>query len=90
MLAINRGLPVVASRTPSYERLLTECGLDKYLFSSNAELMEVLRSLKLAQERKRYLHASQDIVLNKYSCKKMVDDWYRIYLNMRAMKFFPV
>jgi hypothetical protein len=38
VLAINRGLPVIASSTPAYSRLLNQCGLSEYLFSTAAEL----------------------------------------------------
>jgi len=86
VLAINRGLPVVASRTPAYERLLLRCNLEEYLFSSSEELVTALRRLKSVAERKRYMNASQDIVLKEYSCQRMVDDWYQIYTSIKATK----
>lgn len=79
LLAINRGLPCVASRTPAYERLLTRCGLQDYLFSSGAELISSLRRLKTWDERSRFLDKSQNIVLENYSAIKMADDWHKLY-----------
>ena len=68
VLAINRGLPAVASRTPAYERLLIGCGLEEYLFSSNIELIDALKRLQHHHERERYLKLSQGTILQKYNC----------------------
>lgn len=86
VLAINRGLPVVASKTPAYERLLSRCNLQDYLFSSSEELASALHRLKSFEERKRYLDASQDIVLREYSCQRMADDWYQIYRSTKSTR----
>lgn len=86
VLAINRGLPCVASRTPAYERLFTKCGLQDYLFSSNAELVNSLRRLKSWAERDRFLRKSQDVILENYSPIKMADDWLQLYRETRARK----
>lgn len=87
VLAINRGLPVIASRTPAYERLLKMCGLDEYLFSSSAELLTLVRKLKSAKERESYLKLSQKPVLENYSANKMVNDWFSIYTQAYKIKF---
>ena len=79
ILAINRGLPVVASRTPAHERLFDECNLIQYLFSSGEELKANLRKLNSEKERKKFLNSSQNYVLEKYSSKKISDDWHFIY-----------
>lgn len=86
VLAINRGLPVIASKTPAYERLLTRCNLQKYLFRSHEELIDALHNLKSVEERRRYLKLSQDIILREYSCQKMSDDWIDIYENIKRTK----
>jgi len=87
VLAINRGLPVIASRTPAYQRLLGMCGLEEYLFSAAAELAHLIRTLKSPAERARYLQLSQPVVLEHYSSQKMVAEWMRIYEQARAAKW---
>jgi len=87
VLAINRGVPVIASRTPAYERLLTSCGLEEYLFTSNAQLVDSLNRLRAQGERNRYLQLSQEMVLENYSSQKMVQDWLEIYQRARHLKF---
>lgn len=86
VLAINRGLPVIASRTPAYERLLKKCGLEEYLFNSVEELVSAIRKLKQNQERIRYLDLSQQLVLEDYSCRKMAEDWLELYCRFRKNK----
>jgi hypothetical protein len=86
VLAINRGLPTVASRTPAYTRLLDQCGLSEYLIGSRAELAAALRRLSDPAERRRYLDQSQTVVLAGYSARKMAEDWARIYHDARAWK----
>lgn len=90
VLAINRGLPVVASRTPAYERLLTACGLEEYLYSSTAELLSAIGRLARPEERERYLAKSQPHVLAHYSARKMADEWLGLYRAARARKNTPV
>jgi glycosyltransferase involved in cell wall biosynthesis len=86
VLAINRGLPVVASRTPAYERLLEACGLGDYLFSTSDELAAALRRLASWSERHRYLALSQDYVLENYSAMRMAERWHEIFIAARASK----
>lgn len=87
VLAINRGLAVVASRTPAYTRLLARCGLEEYLFSAPAELIGLLRRLRSPAERRRYLSLSQRAVLEHYAASRMADDWVQLYRASRARKF---
>ena len=87
VLAINRGLPTLASRTPAYARLLEQCGLADYLFSSSAELLVGIRRLSNWQEQQRYLSLSQDFVLAHYAPEKMAHDWVVLYEQARAQKF---
>jgi len=86
VLAINRGLPTVASRTPAYARLLSACGLAEYLFSARAELAAALRRLSDPAERRRYLGQSQALVLAGYCARKMAEDWLGLYRDARARK----
>jgi len=79
VLAINRGLPVVASKTPSYSRLLSRCGVEKFSFSTAEELTSSIRLLKSADERAKYLVACQDIILRQFSIKKMSKDLSEIF-----------
>jgi hypothetical protein len=87
VLAINRGLACVASKTPAYERLFTKCGLQDYLFNSNVELREALYKVKDAQNRQRFLDKSQRIVLTDYSSVKMANDWVSLYRHTQQIKF---
>lgn len=87
VLAINRGVAVVASRTPAYARLLARCGLEEYLFSAPAELMRLLRRLRSPAERRRYLTLSQRVVLEHYAARRMADEWTLLYRAARARKF---
>lgn len=79
VLAINRGLPVVASRTPAYTRLLEACGLDEFLFSTADELVEALYKLKDSNAMTYYLKSSQDFILNEYSIIKFKNNFIKIY-----------
>jgi len=79
VLAINRGLPVVASKTPSYSRLLSRCGVEKFSFSTAEELTSSIRLLKSPDERAKYLVACQDIILRQFSIKKMSKDLSEIF-----------
>ncbi len=86
VLAINRGLPVIASNTPAYQRLLKACNQEEFLFSTKDELSTGLRKLMDPQERARYLDASQDIILKRYSAKRMSEDWLEIFLSAKLLK----
>lgn len=83
ILAINRGVPVIASRTPSYERLLVECGLSEFLFISRRQLENCINRLEDPEERNAYLRKSQEVVLKKYSPTQIATDWYGLYSKYR-------
>ncbi len=87
VLAINRGVPVIASRTPAYERLLSACGLDDYLFTAAGGLVDAINRLRDGQERDRYLAQSQPYVLEHYTSQRMVRDWHDLYERTRRLKF---
>jgi hypothetical protein len=86
VLAINRGLAAVATRTPAYERLFRNCGLEEFLFSSQAELVSTVRRLKSSYERHRFLALSQRYVLENYAALRMARDWRALYQNARGRK----
>ena len=79
VLAINRGLPVVASKTPAYEHLLGNCKLSQYLFASPEDLESALLKLKNFSERKKYLSQSQPYVLKYYTSKSIANNWEFLY-----------
>ena len=79
VLAINRGLPVIASKTPSYSRLLSCCVVEKFGFTTAGELTSAIRLLKSPDERVKYLVECQDILLKKFSIKKMSKDLSDIF-----------
>lgn len=86
ILAVNRGLAVVASRTPAYERVLSKCGLDAFLFSSKGELTAALKKLQSWTDRKNYLSRIQGYVLENYTSMKMAEDWGKLYWDARRRK----
>jgi hypothetical protein len=79
VLAINRGLAVVASRTPAHQRLFTECGLQDFLFDNAQELTNAIRRLSDPAERLRYLDKAQDFVLRNYSIIAVARKWESIF-----------
>ncbi len=83
-LAINRGVPVIASRTPSYQQLLEECGLSEYLFVSRRELEIAINKLSDADKRNRYLKKSQGVVLEKYSATQVAKKWLELFNRERT------
>jgi len=89
VLAINRGLPVVASRTPAYRRLLENCNVGNSLFSTNFELKSAITRMQDPDARKVYLHSSQDFVLQNYSvdnlAKQFLDSFYA-HRNLKSLR----
>ncbi len=79
VLAINRGLPVIASRTPAYQRLLQACGQDEYLFSTVGELENSLERIANPANRVKYLKMSQDKVRLQYSASEMTKIFFKIW-----------
>ncbi len=80
VLAINRGLPVVASRTPTYSRLLESCAVGEFLFSTADDLVSALRKLQKPEVRDAYLRASQNTVLENYAISTMSRQLSKIFL----------
>ncbi|MCJ2011569.1 glycosyltransferase [Methylobacterium sp. J-076] len=58
VLAINRGVPVIATRTPAYQRLLESCGLEQWLFSSVPEMEHCIDRIEDPAARNSYLRMS--------------------------------
>lgn len=83
ILSINRGVPVIASRTPSYERLFAECELSDFLFISRKQLGNCMEILENPEERNLYLSKSQGIVLKKYGPHQVANDWFDLYSKYR-------
>lgn len=86
LLAINRGLPVLASRTPAYEDLLSTCGLSQYLFSSPHDLKRQLLQLKSLSHRKAYLAKSQSYILKHYTSYQIANDWATLFHEWQKIK----
>ncbi|CAJ0888446.1 hypothetical protein AMST5_03878 [freshwater sediment metagenome] len=86
VLAINRGVPTIASATPAYERLLNNCGLSQYLFHSKEEIRTAVKALSDPAARNTYLAASQEFVLENFNCDKMVADWCSMFDEARQLK----
>lgn len=75
VLAINRGLPVIASNTPAYARLLGGFGLNEYLFNSKESLIAAVTRLRSAEERNAYLNCCQSQITAEYSYIKIAAQW---------------
>jgi len=87
VLAINRGLPVVASNTPSYRKLLNECGQGEFLFSTKDQLREAISKLMAPAKRLAYLKTSQEMILKNYSARKMSEDWVKLLDSAKKHKW---
>ncbi len=88
VLAIALGLPVAASRTPAYARLLGGLGLGAFLFSSQAELAAAVRQLADPEVRRAFLRASQAVVMQRYGARQMAESW-RALMHAAHQRKFP-
>jgi glycosyltransferase involved in cell wall biosynthesis len=89
VLAINRGLPVLASKTPAYSRLLENCNVESSLFSTNLELKSAITRMQDADARKVYLNSSQDFVLQNYSVDNLAKqflDLFHVHRNLKSLQ----
>ncbi|MFN7308043.1 MAG: glycosyltransferase [Alphaproteobacteria bacterium] len=86
VLAINRGVPVVASRTPAHERLLAACGLEDFLFDNVFDLEKAIQRLSDPAERARYLDKAQEFVLERYAITMIARKWQGIFEDLRQKK----
>lgn len=86
VLAINQGLPVLASNTAAYSRLLKDNGVGEYCFSSPEELEVALKKIISPTNRVGYLANCQDRILFQYAAKKMALDWESIFLSEKLIK----
>ena len=71
--AVMCGLPVIASRTPDYERLACKLGVSDYLFRTDAELMEILDRFYSHHFRNRYLLATQAGMRDNFNIDAITD-----------------
>jgi glycosyltransferase involved in cell wall biosynthesis len=78
VLAINRGLPVIASDTPSYARLLGRFGLNDFLFNSKEALIAAVARLRLAEERNSYLERCQSQITAEYNHANIARQWVKL------------
>ena len=75
VLAINRGLPVIASDTPAYARLLGRFGLNDFLFNSRETLIAAVARLRSAEERNAYLERCQSHITADYNHANIARQW---------------
>lgn len=71
--AVMCGLPVIASRTPDYEKLARKLGVSDYLFRTDAELMEMLDRFYSHHFRNRYLLATQAGMRDSFNIDTITD-----------------
>jgi glycosyltransferase involved in cell wall biosynthesis len=65
--SVSWGVPVVASRTPEYERTAREAGVADTLFDSDEELVKSVEALRSANAREAYMDKAQPYVWQNYS-----------------------
>lgn len=65
--SVNWGVPVVASRTPEYERTAREAGVAETLFDDGDELVKIVEALRSPKARQSYLDKAQPYVWRSYS-----------------------
>ncbi len=81
VLAIHRGLPVVATCTPAYARLLTGLGLDDWLFDDAARLAANIERLREPGARNAYLAVAQPRVAAEYGIGRIAAQWERLLVH---------
>lgn len=86
VLAINRGVPVIASRTPAHERLLAACGLREFLFDDVHGLRRAIRRLAEPAARGTYLDQAQEFVLRNYAITVIARKWEAIFNELSNAK----
>lgn len=65
--SVNWGVPVVASRTPEYERTARETGVAETLFADGDELVKSVEALRSPNARQSYMDKAQPYVWQHYS-----------------------
>lgn len=75
--AIAHGLPVVASRTPDYERLADMAGGRRFLFQDRESLRSNLEKLRDSDIRNQYLELAQPLVWKHYN----IDAVFPVFLD---------
>jgi len=85
-LAISLGIPVIATKTPAYSRLLTRFNLTEYLFSTEQELTSAIEKLRCPQTRKAYLNQIQNHVISEYSPQSMTEEWLHIFNSAQSKR----
>lgn len=65
--SVSWGVPVVASRTPEYERTAREAGVAESLFDDGDELVERIEALRSPSARQAYMDRAQPYVWQRYS-----------------------
>jgi hypothetical protein len=81
VLAINRGLPVIASDTPAYARLLGMFGLNDFLFNSKETLIAAVAKLRSPEARNAYLKRCQSRVTSDYNHAQIARLWVMLLEN---------
>lgn len=65
--SVNWGVPVIASRTPEYERTAREAGVAETLFENGADLVKRIDALRAPDARQSYMDKAQPYVWQHYS-----------------------
>lgn len=65
--SVNWGVPVIASRTPEYERTAREAGVAETLFDDGDELVKRVEALRSPTARQSYMDKAQPYIWQHYS-----------------------
>ena len=78
--AITLGVPcIVGQGSPSYEELLEECGLSRFVVRTAADVRDSLRELSAVEGRQAYLDKIQDLVWHRYHVSAIAKQAMEIY-----------
>jgi glycosyltransferase involved in cell wall biosynthesis len=76
--SVNWGVPVVASRTPEYERTAREAGVAETLFDNDEELVQRVEALRSPAARQAYMDKAQPYVWQHYSPAVVAEQFLNI------------
>jgi len=85
--AIVHGLPVVASRTPDYQRVAHLAGLDDWLYDDETTLYACLNKLTDPAIRNSYISQSQQVVWESFHINKITLSFLDIVQEARKIAF---
>jgi hypothetical protein len=83
--AISHGLPVLASRTPDYQRLAKFAGVDDWLFENVNTLLDHVERLRDPSCRNNYIISAQKIVWETYHIDNIIEKLGKIIQEIQIL-----